>query len=268
MSGDLRSEENEAHPDGEPASTGGGRPDFLPPSDAHAPLYEEAVPPAQPFVPLVSGAPPAEPLEAEAPGRPERDASRPPLWSGGLWNVAVMIAAAFLLVAAFLPWVRAQIVIDAFGETLTRDLGVSAGIDADGVVAAIPVLALAALGMAFWGLVAGDQRFSSFTAIPGGLALLTCGIFLLRLGSAHDELVGDDVPFGYDITPAYGWYLAVASSLLVLGFALVRPIVARVSGAGPRQGRDGGKQGVVGGSSPLEIERDDQGSPASPPDQS
>ncbi|GLZ11038.1 hypothetical protein Acsp04_12730 [Actinomadura sp. NBRC 104425] len=150
-----------------------------------------------------------------------------------MWNVGVLVAAAVLLVSAFLPWVAARVVLQAFGTTITRELGSATGLDADGMIAAIPVLALVALGMAFWGLIAGDPRVSSLTAVPGGMALVTSGIFLMRLDDTREQLVGHDTPFGYEIVPAYGWYLAVAASLLVLGFGLARPVVARVSSSQP-----------------------------------
>ncbi|WP_344950054.1 hypothetical protein [Actinomadura miaoliensis] len=221
MSGDLEREGDDARrPDGRPAVERSvpetGRPDFLPPSGGHPRLGQALVPPAQPLVPSV-----------------EPPAPRTPFWAGTLWNVGVLVAAAVLLVSAFLPWVAARVVLSAFGQTMTRDLGSATGLDADGMIAAIPVLALAALGMAFWGLITGDPRVSSLTAVPGGMALVTSGIFLMRLDETRHQLVGPDTPFGYEIVPAYGWYLAVAASLLVLGFGLARPVVARVSSSQP-----------------------------------
>ncbi|GLW62835.1 hypothetical protein Arub01_10790 [Actinomadura rubrobrunea] len=226
MSGDLEPEEDGARrPDDRPAGERPGversgpepgRPAFLPPLGGHPRLGEALVPPAQPLVP--SAAP---------------RASGAPPWAGPLWNAGVLVAAAVLLVSAFLPWVRARVLLSAFGQTLTRDLGTATGLDADGMAAAIPVLALAAFGMAFWGLIVDDPRVSSLTAVPGGMALVTSGVFLLRLDQTRDRLVGPDTTYGYEITPAYGWYMAVASSLLVLGFGLARPVVARASASEP-----------------------------------
>lgn len=220
VSGDLEHEGDPARrTDGrsavERSVPGVGRPDFLPPS-GHPRLGQALVPPAQPLVPSI-----------------EPPAPRTPFWAGTLWNVGVLVAAAALLVSAFLPWAAARMVLRAFGTTITRELGSATGLDADGMIAAIPVLALVALGMAFWGLIADDPRVSSLTAVPGGMALVTSGIFLVRLDETSDRLVGSDTPFGYEIVPAYGWYLAVAASLLVLGFGLARPVVARVSSSRP-----------------------------------
>ncbi|MBX6769001.1 MAG: hypothetical protein IRY90_17940, partial [Actinomadura rubrobrunea] len=226
MSGDLEPEEDGVRrPDDRPAGERSGversgpepgRPEFLPPLGGRPRVGEALVPPAQPLVPTAAPR-----------------ASGAPLWAGSLWNAGVLVAAAALLVSAFLPWVRARVLLTAFGQTLTRDLGTATGLDADAMAAAIPVLALAAFGMAFWGLIVDDPRVSSLTAVPGGMALVTSGVFLLRLDQTRDRLVGPEALYGYEITPAYGWYLAVASSLLVLGFGLARPVVARASASEP-----------------------------------
>lgn len=201
------------------------RPDFLPPADEYPP----SVPPA---------------AEQAPEGPPAPAAPRPGSGSAGTWwNILVICAASALLVAAFLPWIRARVVVDAFGQTLTHDLGERAGIDADSMVLALPVLALTAVGMALWGIAARDPRISSLTVVPGALALLVCMLFLLRLDNASKDLGGESTLLPYDVTPAYGWYVSVAAALFVLGSSLVRPLIGRGrTSGGPTSGSQAPQQ--------------------------
>jgi hypothetical protein len=194
MTGDLGSDEGRAR----------ARPSFLPPVDG--------------YPPLAGG--PVEAVPAAAPPR-----------RGTAWILAMIAAASALLVAAFLPWAHAQVVVDLFGRTLSRDIGSVAGIDADNTVLAVPVLAVIAIALAAWDLIGQDARIGGLAAIPGMIALLVCGIFVLRLGDVRDDLPDTGLDLGYQITVRYGWYLAVVASLLVVGFSLARPISERVSAA-------------------------------------
>ncbi|TDC42249.1 hypothetical protein E1281_36485 [Actinomadura sp. KC345] len=187
------------------------RPSFLPPVDGYPPPGDAA----------------SDPVPGEAPGPPRR---------GAPWIFATIVAAAALLVSAFLPWAHAQMVIQLFGRPIARDLGSLAGIDADTMIVAVPVLAVVAIALACWDLIGRDARIGALAAIPGTLALLVCGIFVLRLGDVRDNLPQTGLDFGYQITVRYGWYLAVLTSLLVVGFSLARPIAERVSR--PRRGQD------------------------------
>ncbi|MFG1999651.1 hypothetical protein ACGFNU_10940 [Spirillospora sp. NPDC048911] len=207
---------------GPDARAGRSRPDFLPPADDRPPAVQPATEQAPETPPATAAAP--GPVSSSGPVSSPDSGSDP---AGTWWNIMVICAASALLVAAFLPWVRARVVVDAFGQTLTHDLGEAAGIEADGMVLAVPVLALTAVGMAVWGIAARDTRISFLTAVPGGLALLVCTLFLLRLDDASEGLGGESTLLPYDVTPAYGWYVSAAMSLLVLGFSLVRPLVDR-----------------------------------------
>ncbi|TDD89801.1 hypothetical protein [Actinomadura rubrisoli] len=196
---------------GDQGSDAGGaraRPSFLPPDDGY-------------------------PAPAQDVGDPVPGPRKAPPRRGIAWNLAMIAAASALLVAAFLPWARVQVVVDLFGRPLTRDLGSVAGIDADDLVLAVPVLAVVAIGMALWDLAGRDARIGVLTAVPGVLALLTCGIFVLRLGRVRDDLPGGALPedgldVGYQVSVRYGWYLAVAAALLLTGFSLIRPLAERV----------------------------------------
>ncbi|MFC6881142.1 MULTISPECIES: hypothetical protein [Actinomadura] len=203
--------------DGTPR-TAGARPSFLPPIDGY--------PPPEPAYE------PSEPPEAPAPyGEP------PPARPGRAWDLASIAAAAVLLVSAFLPWAQARMVVDLFDRPVGRDLGTVAGIEADDLVIAVPVLALIAIGLAFWDLAARDPRISALGAVPGLLSLLACGLFLFRLDGVRDDLPSTGLGVGYEIGVRYGWYVAVATSLLVIGFSLARPISARL-GSRARQGAE------------------------------
>ncbi|MFI0354708.1 hypothetical protein [Actinomadura sp. 9N407] len=180
------------------------RPAFLPPADRYAePQYPAAWPPPE----------------------------RAPAAQGNVWNIAVILSAVLLLISAFLPWAEARISVDIFGRRIVRELGTVVGIEADGVVVAIPVLALVAVGMAFWGLIGRDDRISALGAVPGVLSLVVCGLFVLRLGDLKERLAADDLAVGYQVAVVTGWYLAVAMSLLVIGFSLARPLSARLGAA-------------------------------------
>ncbi|MFB4308091.1 hypothetical protein [Actinomadura sp. GTD37] len=192
MTGDLGSDAGRAHP----------RPSFLPPVDGYPP-------------------PAGDPAAA--------DPQPPPTRHGAPWILAMIASASALLVSAFLPWARAQVVVDLFGRSLSRDLGSVAGIDADDMVLAVPVLAVIAIALAFWDLIGRDARIGGLAAVPGTLALLVCGIFVLRLGDVRDDLPDTGLDLGYQITVRYGWYLGVVASLFVVGFSLARPIGERVS---------------------------------------
>ncbi|HEY8479552.1 MAG TPA: hypothetical protein VIL71_06945, partial [Spirillospora sp.] len=180
------------------------RPSFLPPVDGYPPPPEETRDP----VPAADG---------------ERR-------GGAVWTLATILSGAMLLVSAFLPWARVQVIVELFGRSLGRDLGSLAGIDADGLVLAVPVLATVAIGLAFWDLVAREARAGPLAAVPGMLALFVCGVFVVRLDDVRDNLPQTGLDFGYQISVRYGWYLAVVTSLLVAGFSLVRSIADRVSG--------------------------------------
>ncbi|TDB96528.1 hypothetical protein [Actinomadura sp. 7K534] len=207
MTGDLGSE----------AGRQRSRPSFLPPVDGYPPPPEGMWEPAP------------------APAAPASGSRR-----GTAWIVATIAAAAVLLVSAFLPWAHAQIIVELFGRPIGRDLGSLAGIDADTLVVAVPVLAVAAIALAAWDLIGRDARIGSLAAIPGMLALLVCGIFVVRLGDVRDNLPQTGLDFGYQISIRYGWYLAVLTSLLVAGFSLARTIADRMSKG--RQGRYGAQQ--------------------------
>ncbi|WP_067791883.1 hypothetical protein [Actinomadura formosensis] len=198
MTGDLGSDAGRAH----------SRPSFLPPVD---------------------GYPPPAGTPAEAVPAPSVE---PPRRRGTAVILALIAAASALLVSAFLPWAHAQVAVDLFGRTLSRDLGSVAGIDADDMILAVPVLAVIAIALACWDLLGRDARIGGLAAVPGTLALLVCGIFVLRLGDVRDDLPETGLDLGYQITVRYGWYLAVIASLFVIGFSLARPIGERVSRTG------------------------------------
>ncbi|MDL4771383.1 hypothetical protein [Actinomadura xylanilytica] len=198
MTGDLGSVGEGAHP--EPAPVG-PRPDFLPHVDRHPP-------------------PPAFALAAV----PE------PRRRGTGWSIALIAAAAVQLVSAFLPWAQALVVVDLFGRPLSRNLGTVAGIDADDLVISVPVLALVTIAMTFWGFA--DPRITALGAITGTLTLLACGLFVLRLGDVRDHMPDEGLGVGYQIGLRYGWYVAVATSLLVIGLSLAHPVTSRLTRRG------------------------------------
>ncbi|GGP92755.1 hypothetical protein BKA00_000377 [Actinomadura coerulea] len=187
------------------------------------------------FLPPVDGYPPQHDGPAEAVPSPPAASPHP---GGAGWVLALIASASVLLVSAFLPWARAEVVVDLFGRSLSRDLGSVAGIDADDIVLAVPVLAVIAIALAAWDLIGRDARIGALAAVPGVLALLVCGIFVLRLGHVRDDLPRTGLDLGYQITVRFGWYLAVVAALLVVGFSLARPVSDRVSKSQRRPEQD------------------------------
>ncbi|SEG60557.1 hypothetical protein SAMN04489712_107139 [Thermomonospora echinospora] len=139
------------------------------------------------------------------------------------WGLARLATAAVLLVSAFLPWARASVRLEGFGQVLARELAAEAGVNVDGTGQVIPVFAVVAIVMIVWGLLARDSRIGALAAVPGLLALFSCLIFLLRLDRFREEAgAGRLMLGGLEVTAGYGWYLSVASSLLLIGLSLAR----------------------------------------------
>jgi hypothetical protein len=107
------------------------------------------------------------------------------------------------------------------------------------------VLAVVAIVMAFWNLVARDPRIGALAAVPAILSLVTCAIFVLRLKHVADDMPQTGLNLTYQVSLRYGWFLAVAMSLLLTAFSLVRPIADRLSGkkAGSEQAYAGAQWG-------------------------
>lgn len=168
-----------------------------------------------------------------SPGAPHgtpRELPREPRQEGraGVWGLATIAAAVLLLLSAFLPWVRARLVISGFGQTLSHEVAREAGVNVDGTGQLVPVFAALAIAMTGWGLLARSPRIAALAAAPGLLALLCCAMFMLRLGRFKDEIGGGRTAFGaVEITTGYGWFLALAAALLVTGLSLAGPLIRR-----------------------------------------
>ncbi|MBW8483536.1 hypothetical protein [Actinomadura parmotrematis] len=201
------------------------RPRFLPPEQD----------PAEPAADVPAADVPAAGATADVPAAGATTGAVPPPGGASAWALATVAAAAALLVSAFLPWAHATFGVSIFGQVLPERTVTAAGIEADGTVLVVPVLAVTAIVLAVWGLLGRDRWIALLTAVPGALALVACLVFLVRLERGAEEMAGRDEVFGAQTEVAldYGWYLAVAASLLVLGLGLARPVVARVARRSP-----------------------------------
>ncbi|WP_026411909.1 hypothetical protein [Actinomadura oligospora] len=204
-----------------------GRPQFLPPEE-------------QPPEPVPDPGP--EPA-AEQPS-PVAARSR----AAAVWSALTVLSSLALLISAFLPWARLEMVTELLGASIRDDLGPVAGIEADGTVVVVPVLALSAAVVALWGAAGRDARIAALAALPGSLALVACVLFALRLHRTGDRYgeQGALIASHTHVSLAYGWYLAVGAALLVVGTGLVRPFARRArarTADGPAGGPD---QAVVG----------------------
>jgi hypothetical protein len=164
--------------------------------------------------------PPVSPQEPDPDAGGRSGPARPP--SPG-WALARLVTAAVLLVSAFLPWAKAAVRLEGFGRVIGRDLAAEAGVNADGTGQVVPVFAAVAIVMIVWGLLTRDSRIGALAAVPGALALLSCLLFLLRLDRFREEAGLGRFPLGVlEVTTGYGWYLSVASALLLIGLCLAR----------------------------------------------
>jgi hypothetical protein len=190
------------------------------------------------FLPPAQASDPATTPGPEPVAGPERAAGPEPAFPGNRWALAALLPAAVLLVAPFLPWIQATLELEGLGHTLTQELGAKAGVNTDGTGQLIPVLAALALGMIGWGLLARNPRISALAAVPGLLAVLSCAIFILRLGRFRTEMGEERLLFGaMQVSAAYGWYLALAAGLLLVGLSLVGLVGRRTGrGTGPSAG--------------------------------
>ncbi|HEX2315172.1 MAG TPA: hypothetical protein VHJ17_15625 [Thermomonospora sp.] len=160
--------------------------------------------------------PPAAP---DTPPPPAAPPPRAPARTGSAWGLAGLLTAAVLLVSPFLPWAVAGVRLPGLGRA--GDLVAEAGVNVDGTGQVVPVLALVATVMLVWGLLAADPRIFALAAVPALLALLSCGLFLLRLDRLRRELSGAGPVAGpLEVSAGYGWYLAVAASLLLAGLSV------------------------------------------------
>ncbi|WP_119729469.1 hypothetical protein [Thermomonospora amylolytica] len=207
MTGDHGQDGDRRPPDGPRP-----RPDFLPP----VPPPEPAAPdePIEPVGPVE----PVEPAAAVGAPAPRARASAAPAWAA-----ARLLTAVVLLVSPFLPWARMRIRLEGFGATLDDDLVSVAGVNLDGTAQVVPVLAVIAIVMLGWGLLAADHRIGALAAVPAGLSLLACLIFVLRMERIRTEYGPPRRwPVGLELTADYGWYLSLAAALLLVGLALAR----------------------------------------------
>ncbi|REE99306.1 hypothetical protein [Thermomonospora umbrina] len=183
--------------------------------------------------PEVAGGRPPDPRPAFLPPVPPAETGavpRPPSAAGGrtasAWGLAGLLTASVLLVSAFLPWAVAGVRVR--GLDPAQDLVAEAGVNVDGTGQVVPVFALVAIVMIVWGLLAADPRIFALASVPALLALLSSGIFLLRLDRFRQVIgVGRAAPAVLEVSAGYGWYLAVAASLLLIGLSVARPAVRR-----------------------------------------
>lgn len=147
-------------------------------------------------------------------------------------GVMTIVATVVMMLSAFLPWAHAETNLTFLGRSLGRDLGSIAGVDADGSARLIPALALVALGVVVWGMIAENPRIGTYAAAPGGLALLCCGIFLIRLNDAQDGIDFGPAGLDYALTLGYGWFVAAAAALILTGLSLAALFAAPPAATG------------------------------------
>ncbi|HEX9371940.1 MAG TPA: ECF transporter S component [Roseiflexaceae bacterium] len=140
--------------------------------------------------------------------------------SGG--QIVLAVSALLLVVAFFLPWVNTGAgnpsgLSIASGANVLQPLGI-ANVGLAGILYLVPVLAVAALALAFV-----RQSFAGLAAATAaGLAFLALVVFLVQLNSA--PVIADAVTKGGSSLPFYGfglWIALVAAFGTAAGGAMI-----------------------------------------------
>lgn len=202
------------------------RPDFLPPVPPSEPDDDRADPNGPNGSARAAGsAGPGGSAGTEDSARPATapSAARSRLFVAPAWTAARLLTASALLVSPFLPWARMRVRMRAFGVTLDNEPISVAGVNLDGTAQVVPVLAVIAIVMLGWGTLAADHRIGALAAVPAGLSLLACLLFVLRMErvrSVYDP--PPHWPVDLEVALDYGWYLSLVAALLLIGLALAR----------------------------------------------
>jgi hypothetical protein len=168
-------------------------------------------------------APPMEPphvIPGPPPG-PMRPAPPPAEQRGSVLGVMAAVASIVLVLSPFLPWMTVRATAGLFGESLVRETSFS-GFRADGTGTVLAISGLAALALAGSGVVLGRPKLQAGTAIAGAVALICALVFLIRLQELGNgfQTDGSGLLGDVGISPSYGWYVALAAALVVLGASL------------------------------------------------
>ena len=226
------------------------RPDFLPPAsaDERAEPAGSAGPDRSPAASSAASSGTAGPAGAAGPdgaaapagrGAAEPPAPRPRPSPAPAWTAARLLTALALLVSPFLPWARMRPRVHVFGMTVSTDPVSAAGVNLDGTAQVVPVLAVVAIVMLGWGALAAEHRIGMLAAVPAGLSLLACLLFLLRAERIHTGYGSTyGSPFSWppgsesataprlgaelELALDYGWFLCLVAALLLTGLALTR----------------------------------------------
>ncbi len=171
----------------------------------------------------------APPIPAEMAVPPPTPAAPRGTPGSGPFGVLAALAAVPLVCAPFLPWLTLRLSDDLFGGGAVREATLS-GFRADGTGTVLAICGLLALALGGLALVLDRPAVQAGTAAAGAVALVCSLVFLLRV----QEISGY---FGNGTAyPSYGWYLGLASSLVVLGGGLAelsRKSPADAAASGP-----------------------------------
>jgi len=168
-------------------------------------------------------APPMEPPQPVQgpPPVPMPDPAPPSEQRSGVFGLIAAAAGVILILSPFLPWMTVRATAGLFGESVVRESTFS-GFRADGTGTVLAISGLAALVLAGGAVALGRARFQAGTAVAGAIALICALVFLIRLQDLGGsfETDGSGLLGGVGVSPAYGWYLALAAALVVLGASL------------------------------------------------
>ncbi|GAA2098647.1 hypothetical protein [Actinomadura alba] len=144
---------------------------------------------------------------------------------------AAIAAAALLLISTFLPWAKATVSGNFLGRSINQSDSGAGFEDWSGKLVALA--ALAAVGVLVGAIVSKNAKLATMAAAPAGLALLLIMIFLLRLQSTKDKILGSTGSLGSgisaDVSLGFGWYLALLLSIAVIGLSVIGLLTGKKS---------------------------------------
>jgi hypothetical protein len=153
--------------------------------------------------------------------------------ASSFWSLVGGLASLLLLVSPFLTWLNVQWLGGLPAQAITTAGSAQTGIMADGTGSIVTLSGCAGLCVILAGLTLRRARTVALAAVPGGIALVACCVFAIRVHSGDREIGGVTyLPTGLGsvtLSLGVGWYLTLAGALILLGTGIAIATQARPS---------------------------------------